>query len=397
MMSNVARIKSLARNVSQSLLSLSFNITGIIAGTLIASYFDILDYKLWGFLIYPGILSVRGAIGGIYSGRLSTALHLGTIEPSFRDNTHESYLLISSIIALTFISSMVMSIAGSIFGWLFMEIPLISILEITTVIISTLAVSLLFISPITFSLSIISFNRGLDPDVVVYPVVSTVADIIVTAFYLAMVWSTRYTIGWILQGFIVIVFTLGVYFITTPNLKNEKFRRSIKEFILTILMVSVIVNLTGSVLENITDKIGRTPEIYAVYPALIDTVGDVGSIGGSIISTKLALGTLTTSLTDILANTEELLGTWIASLSLFWVYSLISSMIYGIDKLSGLLLRLTILNLSTIPIMTITTIMITIFTSKKGWDPDNFIIPIESALSDGVTTLFLFLILMGGI
>ncbi|MGQ9680131.1 MAG: hypothetical protein ACUVV4_05140 [Candidatus Bathyarchaeia archaeon] len=45
---------------------------------------------------------------------------------------------------------------------------------------------------------------------------------------------------------------------------------TIKEFIRTLFVVSVIVNLTGTILKQITSS----PEVYSVYLALIDTVGD---------------------------------------------------------------------------------------------------------------------------
>ncbi|NIR48321.1 MAG: hypothetical protein GWN55_04245, partial [Phycisphaerae bacterium] len=39
-------------------------------------------------------------------------------------------------------------------------------------------------SPITIAVSFLSFRRGLDPDIIVYPVISTVADVLVTLCYI---------------------------------------------------------------------------------------------------------------------------------------------------------------------------------------------------------------------
>ena len=69
----------------QSLLALLF-ITGTLsAGLLFVSY--IFVQASWVIILYPSILSMRGVIGGLYSGRLSTGLHIGTINPKIFGNT----------------------------------------------------------------------------------------------------------------------------------------------------------------------------------------------------------------------------------------------------------------------------------------------------------------------
>jgi len=37
---------------------------------------------------------------------------------------------------------------------------------------------------------------------------------------------------------------------------------------------------------------------------------------------------------------------------------------------------------------------VAILTYRRGWDPDNFVIPIESSLADTVTSVFLFIALV---
>ena len=80
--------KRFLRDTGQALFSLLFNFTGLVAGGVVAYNLGIFDTIPWALLIYPGILSIRGAIGGLYAGRLSTALHLGTIKPRIFKNTN---------------------------------------------------------------------------------------------------------------------------------------------------------------------------------------------------------------------------------------------------------------------------------------------------------------------
>ena len=56
------------KGVGQSTLALSFNITGLIAGYILASSYGVLSNYQWTLIMFPGLLSVRGAIGGLYAG-----------------------------------------------------------------------------------------------------------------------------------------------------------------------------------------------------------------------------------------------------------------------------------------------------------------------------------------
>ncbi|UCE97005.1 MAG: magnesium transporter [Candidatus Bathyarchaeota archaeon] len=44
--------------------------------------------------------------------------------------------------------------------------------------------------------------------------------------------------------------------------------------------------------------------------------------------------------------------------------------------------------------MTILTYLVSILTFKRGLDPDNFVIPVESSLADSVTSIALFVALL---
>ena len=66
-----------------------------------------------------GILSMRGVIGGLFSGRLSTGLHIGTVRAGFTKNTRNFYLLWRAIIVLTLESSIMLGLVASLFGIFF--------------------------------------------------------------------------------------------------------------------------------------------------------------------------------------------------------------------------------------------------------------------------------------
>jgi mgtE-like transporter len=383
--------------LGEALIAFSFNIGGILAGFTVASHLNVFQLSPWAIAVYPAILTARGVISGLFSGRLSTALHIGTIHPRLRGNTKNFYMLFKSIVVITLETSVAMSLVSMIFGGLFWGIAFAAFSDILIVISATMILGLTN-SLVTIEIAFISFKKGLDPDVIVYPVMSTVADIVITLCYV-------FTLNlFFLSGFVgrYIVIFLGVAFITLvldvlPRcIHDQGFVKTIKESFLTVVFVAFIVNVTGTILKGISEIVGRRKEIYTVYPALIDTVGDVGSVVGSTATTKLALGLLKPSFHAMRNHATRIFTAWTASIIMFILYSTISLFTQGAFMLHvflGFASLLLITNIIAVFAIVLISYAIAILTFKKGLDPDNFVIPLESSLADSITSIALLVAL----
>jgi mgtE-like transporter len=177
---------------------------------------------------------------------------------------------------------------------------------------------------------------------------------------------------------------------------DQGFIKTIKESLLTLVFVAFIVNVTGTILKDISEIVGSRKEIYTVYPALIDTVGDVGSVVGSTATTKLALGLLKPSFYAMRNHATRISATWTASIIMFTLYSILSLLTQGMFTLHSFLsfaaLLLTV-NIIAVFAIVLISYAIAILTFKKGLDPDNFVIPIESSLADSITSIALLVAL----
>jgi len=384
--------KKLKSSLGQSLLSLSFDVIGLLTGTLLVLYFGVLsiDEAPWALFLFPGILSVRGAVGGLFSGHLGTGLHLGTIKPVFTKNTKDFQTLLRVIVTLALVSGVSVGVGTWIFGVFLWNAALIDFIPLLAVIIATTALSVVFVSPLTMIFSVFSFRRGLDPDIVVYPVTSPVSDIINTSCYVLSL-ALFFLFGSFGRYLIVmldIIFICFVVYILAKNVGDTNFVGIIREFLLTLLFVTVIVNVTGSLLNKITG-IASGKAIYAVYPAIIATIGGVGSIIGSTATTKLALGLIKPSFSSIKQHINEVGGAWLASIIMFVIYAVLSSFVSGAATLGDLAIfiaQLLTTNVFAVSVMVVIAYAVAIFTFRRGWNPDNFVIPIESALADTMTT-----------
>lgn len=396
MKTNIAVVLSgrrLKANFVQSMFSLSFDSIGLITGTLLILYLDVLSIAPWTLFLFPGILSVRGAVGGLFSGHLGTGLHLGTIKATITKNTQEFQTIIRVVVTLAFVSGLSVGTGTWLFGLFLWNASLIDFIYLLIVITSTMALSVVFVSPLTMLFSIFSFRRGLDPDVIVYPITSPISDIINTGCYVLSL-SLFFMFGSIGRYLILIldiIFIFFVIYILIRNIKKIKFIETIKEFLLTLMFVTIIVNITGSLLDKISGR-----DIYSVYPAIIATIGGVGSIIGSTATTKLALGLIKASFSSLKEHINEIGGAWLASILMFLIYAILSTIITGPSNLGELLLftsQLLMTNFFAVVTMLFVAYAVAIYTYRRGWNPDNFVIPIESSLADTVTTASILLAL----
>ncbi len=398
-----ANLRRFAETFKESLMALAFNLFGIVAGTIVALNLGLFESQFapWAIAIYPAIISARGVIAGLLSGHLSTGLHVGTVQPRFFGNTRNFYALIHAIVVLTLETSALMSVVAVLFGSFLWGATVADFFNVLGVVLATMCLSLVVITPLTVIVSFLSFRHGLDPDIILYPVESTVSDILVTLCYflvLSLFISYSFT-GRYLIALLGLALLLTVAYVLPKSVREAEFVKTIKESILTLVFVAFIVNVTGSILGKIRERLeiaGGRREIYTVYPALIDTTGDVGAVVGSTATTKLALGTLKSSFSAVRNHAMEISSAWTASLILFAAYSFLSSVIQGVSTLSAFL-RFTALllttNLMAAASIIIVAYVVAVLTFKKGLDPDNFVIPIESSLADSATTVSLLIAL----
>jgi mgtE-like transporter len=384
----------------ETLLSYTFDLGGLAAGFVVASQLGIFQLSPWAIALYPAIVSAKGVISGLLSGRLSTALHLGTVYPRFRTNTKSFYKLFEALIVITLVTSVTMSAVSLVFGSFFWGITISDFPTILSVVVATMAIGL-SLTLITTKVAFVSFKKGLDPDIVVYPIMSTTADIFVTLIYVGIlnVFFFADFGNWII-ALIGLAHFFIVLYVLPKNLHDSEFLKTVKESLVTMVFVAFIVNVTGTVLKGISEVVENRKEIYTVYPALIDMVGDVGSVVGSTATTKLALGLLKPSYSSIRNHARNIFSAWAASIVMFLILAISSPLLNGIFTIPAFLnlaLVLIVANVISVAAIVMVSYGISILTFKRGLDPDNFVIPIESSFADSATSIALLvaLILVG--
>jgi mgtE-like transporter len=386
----------------QTTVAYLFDIAGLIAGFLIAYQLNVFKLYPWALVLYPALISAR-IINGLLSGRLSTALHLGTINPKFSGNTKTFHKLIHAIIVLTLVTSLTVSVISLFFGYLILGIPISDFPAILSVIISTLAIGLVF-SLVTIKVAFFSFKRGLDPDIVVYPVIATSASVFVTLCYVGVLnlFFFLSLLGKLTVGAIGLAQVFLVLYLVSKDLHEFEFQRTVRESLLMLLLVAIIVALTGTIFEGLTrftqyEIVKIVPALITAYPAFINNISNVGSVVGSTANTKLALGLLKPNFNSMKNHARNITTAWLASFLIFIILALSSLAINLVSSLSSVINVIAIVwvsNVLAVIGIVIVSYGIAILTFRRGLNPENFVIPLETSFATLITSAALLVTLL---
>lgn len=171
-----SRIRKFWREASLALLILVLG--DAIAGSALGESTD-LFLSIPGLLILvPAVAEMRGNISGILASRLSTALHLGSIHPKLRGNTIEFRDNVLATAVLSVIIPIGVGMIAFIFSRLFAFDKSASLGVFILVSLCAGVISAALQTIITILFAFVTYKRGLDPDTVVFPILSSIEDII---------------------------------------------------------------------------------------------------------------------------------------------------------------------------------------------------------------------------
>ncbi len=156
---------------------------GLLAGIMLAFATDKIELIPGILILLPGFLEMRGNISGSLSARLSSGLFLGALKPKARNNRILRGNVIASAILVVLVSVFLGFVAYAATYYVFgiSNPKLIYISFLAGVLSNVIEIPLTVIT--TFWL----FRRGIDPNNIMGPYVTTIGDIIsVLALLIAM-------------------------------------------------------------------------------------------------------------------------------------------------------------------------------------------------------------------
>lgn len=385
------RIRRFFKTVpGQTLIGLSFNIISLFAGGLMAIFTLEFSKSPWILALFPPILTVRGGIGGLFSGNLATMLHLGTVRPQIRGNTPEYWNLVRSVLVMTVIDTLALGsfsflvnlVNGSatLAQWhIFIIVPTVACM-----------LAVLTSIPLTSYIAIQTFNRGLDPDILVYPILASVNDIVVTCYFVGSVFFILW--GGVFFSILILVFILLVAVIgyIASTMRGERFfKQTLREGTFVIVFSSLFGSINGVLLSNLSPVLASRPGLMTLYPALTNSLGNIGSIIGSQMTTNIALGYSKSFIEELRESGRSIIQVESAAAFIhvvFGVVSFILSFNQGANLFFLISVALTC-NLLSFVIISVFALWSAHVSFENGLNPDNVVIPAITSLSDTTATI----------
>ncbi len=157
----------------------------LFAGQLLQGNQDILVLFPIFLIAIPVINSVGGNIGSVLGARLASGLHVGYITPTVKDKEMRANVLVAMLLGIVTYTVLAILIYGvAVFGGLHTGIGLIEFIAMVVGAGFFLICVIVMVSVLT---AFLSFRRGVDPDDMVAPVVTTVGDVMGVVFLLMIV------------------------------------------------------------------------------------------------------------------------------------------------------------------------------------------------------------------
>ena len=376
----------------QTLIALSFNNISLFAGGLLSIFTPLFQEAPWILALFPPILTIRGGIGGLFSGNLATMLHLGLIKPQIRDNTRVYWQLISASYVITVIDTVAMGLFAFILNLALGRATLGQFYVFAVVPPVACVMALALSIPLTTIIAIVTFRRGLDPDILVYPILASINDIVVTAAFVTTILMVLAggVFNYLLAGLLLLILGIAVYLAWT-NRRIRFFYQTIREGTAIVILSSIFGSINGFFLSSMGARLQNNPGLVVLYPALTNALGNIGSIIGSTKTTSLALGYAQSLREELRSVVSSILQVEAVAFGIHVIFGVVAYLIVspaspGVSLMFLVSVAVTT-NISTFLIIGIFALMIAYFSFQRGLNPDNIVIPAITTTSDSVVTL----------
>ncbi|CAD5244623.1 magnesium transporter [Thermococcus camini] len=366
-------------------------IFGLFGGTFLGKYFEIMRTQFPGLLVVlPGIMGLRGNVFGSMASRFSTMLYLGDLEPSLRDRKVLKEIVLRMLISL--IPIVLLWAIGVATGVKKNALDVLLIVVTSTILVSFI------LGYFTSFVTIFAFKRGTDPDSVAAPLVASMGDFLtVPSLVLFILLIEHSPEGFRLFNYAVLALFAAVAAIS--RVRKAEFVE-LKQVFITITGLALLSTVSGSILARFSGIIQASVILSFIYPSLLSSFGNYGSIIAAKTSTKLHLGEIESfvcwkPLTDILAlfTTAPIIGATKLLIGIALVKLTTGMTVPGSAWLVVL----------TYPFMVLFIMLysytVSYFLFRKNIDPDHVAIPLISNNSDIFGTIYVVLmakLMVGG-
>jgi mgtE-like transporter len=393
------------RTLTQGFVALFISSGGDLLAGLALSFMDHQLNNLAGLVVLiPAAIGMRGNIFGALGSRLGTGINAGQFEPSLRrkgflgQNVQSSWYL-------TLATCLFLGLAAHIVAIAFGERAM-SVSDFLTISILGGVLGSVVVGAATVGVAIVSHRHRWDLDSVSAPIVTAIGDVAtLPALWLASLVVQHFSgltpylgAG---MGALCLIGTVWGWRERSPLI-----RRIVRQSMAVLFIAGLIDLVAGTLIEGRLASFTAAPALLILVPPFLEDTNALSGILSSRINSKLHIGALEpTPWPQALAWIDIAINFVFAASVFFMVGAsadLVARVTQGVThKASPSFAMMIAISLSAGFLATIISCAVAYYsaiaTFRFGWDPDNFSIPISSAVMDvaGVLCLILVILLFG--
>jgi len=356
-----------------------------IAGIYLGSAREVLGLIPGLLVLLPSIIDMRGNIAGVFASRLSSSMHLGEFSIDFDegsvlgDNTRASFVI---TVLIAFVLGIFAYAASLLFG-----LPVVSVTDLVLILVVSGIVSGLVVMGITLVIVLVSYRYGLDLDMIAAPTVTTSGDIVTlpililsAALVVSLPPSARLVLG-------VAVVAAAVVAVLYTRRRPEGIGPIVRENLSLLVPLSILGTLAGLTYSFSLDNLVTFAALLILIPPFTGSLGSIGGILGSRLSTGMHTGEVSPSLLPEREVVHHFIISYLYTLILLPLLALIAhgaAMLMGLNS-PGLGMLVAISLVAGLVVMTLVNVVAYVTASlsfRYGLDPDNFGIPVITSLID---------------
>lgn len=362
----------------------------LFAGSILGKMHERLDIIPGLIILVPAVMGLRGNIGTALGSRISASLHLGLVGRKFSFNKF-NLSNIGAGFSLSLTVSLVIGLFARFVCYVF-GLPSIPLVNMLLIAILASAMASMVLIPFTVTLTYFAFNRRLDPDNIVAPIIGMVGDVITVAvvFIAAdIVLRLKIDEAWSL----LLIPAVPMIIKRMPS--RYKLLNILKQSIPILFVCTMLGVLAGIYLHWQYEKFYLVPGLLILIPQIIAKAGSIGGIFGARFSSGLHLGYV-----KPYRMNDYMIKNFIGAIALAFIISPLVTLItkFGAD-LFGIpivpIMPLFFINLFAILTITLIVFFLDFFTASLSYkirvDPSNSVIPFVTSLGDIVGTVILVL------
>jgi mgtE-like transporter len=181
----------------------------------------------------------------------------------------------------------------------------------------------------------------------------------------------------------------GAGYLVSVLRSDRFFQKTLREGTFVVIISSIFGGINGVLLSNLGPKLAANPGLMTLYPALTNSLGNIGSILGSKMTTSIALGYSRSFMEELRESSRSILEIEAPAALMYVVFGIVSFLLSaGQGANLGFLVFVSLsCNLMSFLFVSLFALWSAHVSFERGLNPDNIVIPAITSLSDTTATV----------